>query len=69
MSMEYIRKHYGVPAKRGVVIQFCGKPCVITGSSGAYLRVKSKEDSRKMTLHPTWEVEYPDESHNQSRKI
>jgi hypothetical protein len=48
MSMQYIRKTYAVPAKRGAEIVYYGGGCdlvgVITGSSGA--------------LHPTWCVRY-----------
>ena len=67
MSMEYIRKHYGVPAKRGGRVRFTHANGVIyegriTSTRGAYLRVLV--DDRvpgyrgRMTLHPTWNLEY-----------
>lgn len=34
MSMEYIRRAYNVPAKRGQRVRFQGKPGTITGSKG-----------------------------------
>ena len=63
MSMEYIRKTYGVPAKRGAEIVYHGGDCdlvgVITGTSGARLRVRfDGSRHRKMILHPTWCVRY-----------
>ena len=62
MSMEYIRRTYGVPARRGALIEhnpdginFTGR---IVGSKGAYLRVRMDGATRIWTLHPTWRVEY-----------
>ena len=57
MSMKYIRDHYGVPARRGVEISFQGAKGVIVASQGCYLRVKFPDGIK--TLHPTWNVEYP----------
>ena len=59
MSMEYIRKTYKVPAKRGMKILFRGKPAEIVGASGPHLRIKL--DGMIVPIHPTWEVEYPSE--------
>lgn len=63
MSMEYIRRTYGVPAKRGNKVAF--NPTgyvrsigVIIGSRGQYLRVRWDGDGATHTLHPTWRVEY-----------
>lgn len=62
MTMEYIRKTYHVPAKRGGRVRYTGGPTpidgTITSASGPYIRVRL--DDRKMTvrLHPTWEVQY-----------
>ena len=64
MSMEYIRNHYGVPAKRGARIKFTGTimntPLVgtIVYSRNQYLLVKMDNDHKIWTLHPTWEIEY-----------
>lgn len=68
MSMEYIRRAYGVPAKRGGRL-------IYTDSYGAkiYCTIKSATSSGhlmclvddrvigyrgRMKLHPTWNVEY-----------
>ena len=64
MSMEYIRKTYGVPAKRGGNILF--RKCihdlpakgVIVGARGQYLRVRFVGNLGIYSLHPTWMVEY-----------
>jgi hypothetical protein len=65
MSMEYIRKHYGVPAKRGARVRFTpngrDKPAcegVITGSSGAHLCIRLDGEKRPGKYHPTWEIGY-----------
>lgn len=56
MSLEYIRRTYNVPAKRGATVKFQGKPGVIASSNGKYLRVRF--GGKLLTIHPTWEVEY-----------
>lgn len=62
MSLEYIRDHYGVPARRGGRIRYTGLawPAVgtIVAARGQYLRVRFDGDSEIHTLHPTWKVEY-----------
>ena len=63
MSMKYIRKTYGVPAKRGVRVRYTGDPKpkdgAIVSSNGTYIRVRwdgqSKTDG---PYHPTWKMEY-----------
>lgn len=57
--MDYIRKTYGVPAKRGARIRFCGKhEGTITSAVEGYIRVRFDDDDYSQRLHPTWEVEY-----------
>lgn len=63
MSMSYIRKFYGVPARRGARIEYTeGNAVVITGvirsARGAYLRVMPDGFNASITLHPTWNVKY-----------
>lgn len=62
MSMEYIRKTYGVPAKRGARIKFKavggGSTGTIVGSRGGHIRVRFDGRTTILSLHPTWEVEY-----------
>lgn len=70
MSMSYIRKHYGVPAKRGMRVRYTGDigPAhvgTIVGSRGAYLRVcfPTFMCGGVYSFHPTWELEYlPEET-------
>jgi len=65
--MEYIRRAYGVPAKRGGRIRFTDSHgtifnCTIKSARNGRLRVLV--DDRvpgyrgRMDLHPTWQVEY-----------
>lgn len=65
MSLEYIRKTYQVPARRGGRIRFC--PCAginrigfVIGARGKYLRVRFADMRRPVLLHPTWAMEYID---------
>ena len=64
MSMEYIRKAYRVPAKRGARIEFTdtfGKVHEgrIVGSRGCYLRADMPTiRGGVVTLHPTSNVRY-----------
>ncbi len=62
MSMEYIRRYYKVPAKRGMRITFCGHPATITSTTGPYLRIRIDGDERTSVVHPTWRIEYPEVS-------
>lgn len=61
MSMQRIRKSYGVPAKRGMRITFRGKPCTISGTTrgATYLTIRFDGSNTSHRIHPTWEVEYP----------
>ena len=67
MSMDYIRRTYGVPAKLGGRVQFTAadhKRCgTIVGARGQYLRVRWDEDKRTTSNHPTWMLAYL-EAHN-----
>lgn len=62
MSMDYIRRTYGVPAKRGGRIAFTGATKaaqgVIVGSRGAHLRVRMDDSGLTHSLHPTWMLVY-----------
>jgi len=66
MSMEYIRKTYGVPAKRGARIEFTGsiggrpQNGTIIGTDGARLRVLFDGEATRRILHPTWSLRYLD---------
>lgn len=63
MSLEYIRKRYQVPARRGARIKF--SPCAgiikegfVVAASGKYIRVRFTDFRRTVLLHPSWQVEY-----------
>jgi hypothetical protein len=58
MSMIYIRKAYGVPAKRGGRVRYRGREGTITSACGPHLRVRFDGDKRTSILHPTWSVDY-----------
>lgn len=64
MSMDYIRRAYGVPAKRGALVQFINAAKVerghIVGSRGQYLRIRWSESGKTHTHHPTWRLVYLD---------
>lgn len=66
MSMEAIRKSRGVPAKRGmrVLCRHSGRYGTImsASSSGSYLRIKLDGDKHSRPFHPTWKLDYLDES-------
>ena len=59
--MERIRQFYGVPAKRGMRIEFQGVPYIITGTTSGqmYLRIRPIAGGKPFSVHPTWEMEYP----------
>lgn len=64
MSMDYIRRTYGVPAKRGMRVEYMsGRDLelmegTIVGSRGARLRIRL--DGAKVTgiYHPTYNLVY-----------
>ena len=60
--MDYIRRTYNVPARRGARVQFTSAPGAvqgrILGSRGKYLRVRWDESGRTDTMHPTWMLVY-----------
>ena len=64
MSLEYIRRTYGVPAKRGSRVRVDWYPPeparegTITGSRQAHLRIRLDGEKHSRTVHPTWRIEY-----------
>jgi len=58
MSAAYVRKMYGVPAKRGMRIICDGNPGVITSFDGQYVRVRFDGMKYPVRCHPTWEMTY-----------
>lgn len=62
MSAAYVRRYYGVPAKRGGRIRFQGEPGRIASFDGQYLRARLGDERHSVKLHPTWRVQYLDDS-------
>ena len=62
MSMEWVRKNYGVPAKRGGRVEYtgCGKTELgtIRSANGAYLMIQLDGVKHTMPFHPTWKLRY-----------
>lgn len=68
-SLEYIRKTYGVPAKRGARIIYLASDgedisAVITGAKNGRLRARIENldgtlQRRPSLFHPTWNITYP----------
>lgn len=59
-SADYIRRYYGVPAKRGERVTVDGKAGRIVGFDGPHLRVRFDGERRIYNAHPTWRVAYLD---------
>lgn len=62
MSMSYIRKYYGVPAKRGGRVEYFGVRGTIISARGHHLNVLLDGSKCAMPFHPTWSLKYLDES-------
>ena len=62
MSMAKIREQYGVPARRGVRVEYTGgsKPEMgtVVRASGAHLIVKLDGHIDPYPFHPTWKLSY-----------
>lgn len=67
MSMAYIRKAYGVPAKRGGRVEYSGERIpqqgTILGSCGAHLSIRLDGVKHSMPFHPTWKLRYLPSDH------
>ncbi|BCH20153.1 hypothetical protein [Mesorhizobium sp. L-2-11] len=65
MSIEWVRKTYGVPAKRGGRVEYKGegKPELgtICGASGGHLSIRLDKAKHPMPFHPTWKLRYLDQ--------
>ena len=56
--MEYIRKHYNVPARRGMRVKtLIGKGYICASSRGGRIKVKIDGEKRSRIFHPLL-VEY-----------
>jgi hypothetical protein len=61
-SFDYVRRVYGVPAKRGMRVIADGKPGTITCGDGHYIRIRLDGEKWSGRWHPTWRIEYPQEA-------
>lgn len=64
MSMDYIRSHYAVPARKGARVEYTGgkepRQGTITGAEGAHLLIKLDGQKHSLPYHPTWKLTYLD---------
>ena len=58
LSFDYVRRYYGVPAKRGMRVTVDGRPGRITSGNGHYIRVLFDDYRHPLNVHPTWRVVY-----------
>lgn len=59
-SLDYVRRVYGVPAKRGMRVVADGQPGVITSGDGAHIRIRLDGEKHSAPWHPTWRIDYGD---------
>ncbi len=64
MSIEWIRKNYRVPAKRGGRVEYTGEATpqlgTICGANGGHLSIRLDGVKHPMPFHPTWKIRYLD---------
>lgn len=51
-NLSAIRNKFGVPARRGGAVEINGRPGVITGMSGDFVRVKLTGMAAGLPFHP-----------------
>lgn len=74
MSMDWVQKTYGVPARRGGRVEYTGGAApqlgTIKSASGGRLNIQLDGAKHAMPFHPTWELRYldaPTESNGPAR--
>lgn len=64
MSIEWVRKTYKVPAKRGGRVEYTGSKQMrlgtITSASHGRLNIRLDGEKYPAPFHPTWELRYLD---------
>ena len=63
--MAYIRKRYGIPAKRGMTVVYTHTNPPLRGritSADRYVNVRFDGLSHSVPLHPTWRILYLDDN-------
>lgn len=63
MTLQWIRKNYRVPAKRGGRVEYTGEGRIelgtICGAAGSHLRVRlDRNPNHSLPFHPTWKLRY-----------
>ncbi|MGV6475400.1 hypothetical protein [Azotobacter vinelandii] len=62
MSMAWVRKTYGVSAKRGMRVLYTGSGRreygTIRSAKDCYLRIQLDGECHSMLFHPTWKLDY-----------
>ncbi|MBY5689378.1 hypothetical protein HFO41_11140 [Rhizobium leguminosarum] len=64
MSIDWVRRNYGVPAKVGGRVEYTGgkmpEQGTIVGARGGHLRIRldGMEYTHPLPFHPTWEIRY-----------
>ena len=65
MSLDYIRKTYSVPARRGGRVEYTGEGRsefgTIASASGGHLNIRLDGVKHTLPFHPTWELKYLDD--------
>lgn len=65
MSLDYIRRMYGVSAKRGGRVEYTGEGRpelgTICGARGVHLSIRLDGVKHTMPFHPTWKLRYLDD--------
>jgi len=57
--MDYIRKYYNVPAKRGGRVIYASSGYgTIVGRYNTYLRIRIDGEKQIKLYHPTWNLTY-----------
>jgi hypothetical protein len=66
MSMAWVRKRYGVPAKRGGRVEYSGEGRpergTIRSARGGRLWITLDDVKHPMPFHPTWCLAYLDQA-------
>lgn len=61
-NMQYIRDTYGVPAQRGMRVEYAGgetpRRGTITGTGGCGILIRLDGDKHSLPFHPTWRLRY-----------
>ena len=69
-TLAWIRRYYGLDVKRGDRVLYQGAPHIVCGGarSGPYLRIRPEAGGRAVSVHPTWEMQYPEKEKTDVRQ-